>query len=406
MPVLWVLIAGLHVAAAAYAWRLLPHGFAVGHPRFWTNQVLPLVLVAASITCVFALWRRRARMAAIVIAAFTGFHVALGPAWSLAFPITGIWLAVRLGVLAIVLCACAFGSLRTARGMRLHVAIGAAIGLCAGGALPFAERGGAPATHPRESVGPLVAAAPPALPAWARMRDDTLTLDLGAVQVQLDPMLRFISRSPDRGWTVFAGAHDRIGTPEPAVLRAWPREDLLHVEVETVLAKAVYSHLNSFCAFGIRGHRRLFLAFSPMPAQRIEVTYSEYPVGRPARFAYVDAASVLHVVEAESGEKGPFTELARGPLAGALGITLFDADRPIADITLADFAAQASTQASPTAGWGVPENAIEFSLVADRPDALASIYITLAGTSVGRGWDSVGHAPGLYRNRIEIRRRE
>jgi hypothetical protein len=30
------------------------------------------------------------------------------------------------------------------------------------------------------------------------------------------------------------------------------------------------------------------------------------------------------------------------------------------------------------------------------------IWLTLAGTSVGRGFDSVGHAAGTYRNRVRI----
>ncbi len=166
----------------------------------------------------------------------------------------------------------------------------------------------------------------------------------------------------------------------------------------------VYSHLNSFSLIQIRGHRRLLIAFSPMPEQRIEVTYSEYPTGKPSRFAYLDADAELHVVESTTGEKGPFTELARGKLAGPLGLTLYDEERRIVTLELADFAAQASTQLSPTGGWGVPENAIELSLASDRPDADAMIFMTLAGTSVGRGFDSVGHAPGLYRNRIEITR--
>ncbi|MGP0064920.1 MAG: hypothetical protein ACLQGP_15140 [Isosphaeraceae bacterium] len=74
----------------------------------------------------------------------------------------------------------------------------------------------------------------------------------------------------------------------------------------------------------------------------------------------------------------------------------------MARLSLADFAAQADTTLSPTAGWGVPVNAIEFSLADDQPSSLASIFVTLAGTSVGRGWDCVGHRAGTYRNRIRL----
>jgi hypothetical protein len=47
-------------------------------------------------------------------------------------------------------------------------------------------------------------------------------------------------------------------------------------------------------------------------------------------------------------------------------------------------------------------NAIEFSLEGDAPGSEAALFITLAGTSVGRGWDTVGHAAGTYRNRMRI----
>jgi hypothetical protein len=70
--------------------------------------------------------------------------------------------------------------------------------------------------------------------------------------------------------------------------------------------------------------------------------------------------------------------------------------------TLLDWSAQASAQLCPTAGWGVPENAIEFSLNGDELTSPASLFVTLAAASVGRGWDCVGHAAGTYRNRIEI----
>ncbi|MDQ3336370.1 MAG: hypothetical protein M4D80_14470 [Myxococcota bacterium] len=431
LPGLWVVIAGVHIAAAAYAWQQLPHGFGADHPRFWTNQVLPFAIVALGAACLFGLWRRRARLAAVTISVFVGLHVAMAAAWIVVFPITGKRPALMTAAIAVVLCACAIASLWRARGMRVPVAIGAVIGLLIGSALPWSQRGPDAGTHPAPArqLGQPTEAATPALPPWLRASPHAgaLSIEIGLARIELHPLLTFISRSPDRGWTLLADAEDRIGPTrsyagtsvaaatttyhyagdEPAIVRvAALSDEVLHVEAETVLATAVYSHLNHFCAMQISGHRRLFLAFSAIPTQRIEVTYSEYPVGRPSRFAYVDAARELHVVEAESGEKGPFTELARGPLpAGApLGITLFDEQQPIARIELADFASQASTQLSPTAGWGVPENAIEFSLNGDRPDATARLYITLAGTSVGRGFDSVGHAPGLYRNRVEIRR--
>jgi hypothetical protein len=134
------------------------------------------------------------------------------------------------------------------------------------------------------------------------------------------------------------------------------------------------------------------------------VQHFDYPVGDPARFAYLDDAGRFHVVEASSGEKGPFRELAQGPLSRGepLALTLLDGDEPIMRITLLDFSAQASTAVSPTAGWHVPVNAIEFSRDSTDPRSAASFFVTLAGSSVGRGFDSVGHGAGGYRNRMRV----
>ena len=131
---------------------------------------------------------------------------------------------------------------------------------------------------------------------------------------------------------------------------------------------------------------------------------SDYPVGRPARLAYWDAENRFHVVEAHSGEKGPFKELAQGVLKNdePLQITVRVDKKAVCRITFADWASQASRQLSPTAGWGLPENAIEFSLRNSGETNQGVIYMTLAGTSTGRGWDSVGHASGTYRNAISI----
>jgi hypothetical protein len=176
------------------------------------------------------------------------------------------------------------------------------------------------------------------------------------------------------------------------------------LEALSRLDRPVFSHLNAFCDVEIEGHRRLALEFSPCPGALIEVQPFDYPFGRPARFAFVSADRTFRVVEATSGEKGPFRTLARGRLEAdqALTITLHDKGRAVARLSLEDFAAQADTTISPTAGWGVPVNAIEFSLSAEAPSSFASIFVTLAGTSVGRGWDCVGHRAGTYRNRIRL----
>ncbi|MFN7134270.1 MAG: hypothetical protein ACK4N5_19480, partial [Myxococcales bacterium] len=127
----------------------------------------------------------------------------------------------------------------------------------------------------------------------------------------------------------------------------------------------------------------------------------DYPVGRPIRAAYLDASGRFRIVEAGSGEKGPFTTVGEGPLDGPLSIDVLDERGPACRITLRDWAAQVSTALSPTAGWGLPQNAIEFARLGVLP-AESWILVTLAATSLGRGWDTVGHGPGVYRNRVRL----
>jgi hypothetical protein len=170
------------------------------------------------------------------------------------------------------------------------------------------------------------------------------------------------------------------------------------------LPHPIFSHLNTFCDIFVSGSRHLSISFSPCPEAIVAVRPAEYPTGRPLRLAYLDAQGAFHVVEAASGDKGPFRELGRGKLGRSqpLAITLYDRGVAQARVVLEDWSAQVGTAPSPTAGWGLPVNAIEFSLQGEEPGAPAAIFITLAGTSVGRGWDSVGHRAGTYRNRISI----
>jgi hypothetical protein len=184
-----------------------------------------------------------------------------------------------------------------------------------------------------------------------------------------------------------------------------PNRGSIVLDAVSRLDREVHSHLNASCDIEVHGHRRLSLAFSPCPTAEIEVRHHDYPFGRPARFAFAAADRFSRVVGATSGEKGPLRTLVEGRLEREqpLAITSHDRGRAIARLTLEDLAAQADTTPSPTAGWGVPVNAIEFSLIDDdTPSSPATIFITLAGTSVGRGWECVSRRAGTYRNRMRL----
>jgi len=428
LRVLWRIILTAHVAwAAGWMWTM-PGGFPMGHARWWANRALPLVVIVACIGGAWAGWRRRDAVLRLVVLGVPVAWLAAAVAGRIIFPISArlVWLA-PLGV------AVALGALAVWAwlGARFRLASGGSVVAAAvvlGVAAPLAQLTPVPSTHPlneasrvapsrhgRDITEPSVD-----LASWLRVypAEGMVRARCGEIGIEAHPLLRFWSRSPDRCWTVFAPREFLRQPPlRPGFVAEQNRGVLatyggsgLWVEAgggaATVVAHRqledrVYSHLNTFCQIDVRGALKLALAFSPVPDVPIEVTRADYPVGRPARFAYFTEDRLFRVVEASSGEKGPFRVLAAGPLrrGWSLAIALLDGGTPVCRIVLDDWTAQASTALSPTAGWGVPQNAIEFGL-GDSGDA--NIYVTLAGTSVGRGWDSVGHAAGVYRNRMRI----
>jgi hypothetical protein len=150
----------------------------------------------------------------------------------------------------------------------------------------------------------------------------------------------------------------------------------------------------------LRGHTKVHVSFSAIAGKWFDLP----PPGQPARFAYLDDAARFHVVEAKKQRIGPFTELAVGALKRGepLVVTFADGDDPLFRVELTDWSAQASTQLSPTAGWGVPVNSIELTRVGDTDNAPVAVTFTLASSNMGRGSQSVGLAPGVYRDRITV----
>jgi hypothetical protein len=425
-------------------WWLAAGGFGLGHPRFWLNRVAAPTIAIAAIATLWALHRENPGPLRVLLAAWPAAWAGMALALRLAFPVTmaGLWL-VPFGI-AVAMGLAAIRPWRTGASERRRLGgLAATIGgsALAGAALAAALRPPAADTHPLNLA---IADGEPFHSSNGRIQPGSVRLDPGvmiqtsdaSLMARLEPLtilvqphLRFLSRSPDGSPVALVPAGDRAG-PEPrfrdgrhvgdrscwlayqspgqgpATLRAAfePESGATVLEAASRLDRPVYSHLNRFCDVEVRGHRRLALEFSPCPGAPIEVRHFGYPAGRPARFAFVSADRTFRVAEAARGEKGPFRTLARGRLdpGQSFSITFQDEGRPIARLSLEDFAAQADTTLSPTAGWGVPVNAIEFSLADDSPTSPASIFVTLAGTSIGRGWDCVGHRAGTYRNRIRL----
>lgn len=405
---------------AGLAWFLLPHGFDFGDPLAWANGPGLGALAAASL----AGWvgAVRGRGGPLRGAAFLWVGVWLGVALSLplVFPVTGPKaLLLALGGLAWA----ALALVLVGRGKsRLWLAC-LLCGALLGAQQVHARRGADPGTRPanppplpelaRGPLGPVAGASVDGA-GWVRLGL------AGGARLELDPVLRFHSRSPDRAWTILAGraAHsrgpfllERVGRAEGALQCAFGGErpgvvqlqrlsaTRLALESRRTLATPVYSHLNHAWAAHVHGRRgNWWIRFGDSEPQQI--LGHDYPVGRPMRFATLREPGRLEVVQASSAEKGPFETLVVCEVGGSLELTIGCDETTLLRLSLQDWAEQVSFQRSPTAGWGLPENAIEFW----REEGGTGIWISAsyAATSVGRGWESVGHAAGTYRNRILI----
>lgn len=424
-------------AMAVGWWWLMPGGFPLEHMRFWTNTAWPALVVTVGLVGLVAQLRGR-----IDITTTCAWFVAVAGC-AMAVTANAIFFdmipRVALFMLAVgggAVFAAYFGAARPRPHFKMLLVFAPAI--ACGVLFTLALRAEPPSTQPLDVEMPKVAASD-AVPAETTVNlsprtnvsplAGTVEIDLKVCRLRLDPLLTFESVSASGGWTIFSvqgperttpfsrlpkssttGDRERLFFGDRTALRVADRE-AIETEALSKLPSPVYSHLNTYCILTIDAVAAIQLEFSPCGSERIAPQFADYPVGRPARFAYCDAARNFHVVEATSGEKGPFNELASGSLAPheRLSLTVVVGDEPTAKIHFDDWSAQLSTALSPTAGWGVAANAIEFQRIARDTDNLerdprhrVMIWLTLAGTSVGRGWDTVGHASGTYRNRITV----
>jgi hypothetical protein len=433
----WALVWSAHGLGALAWWLLMPSGYPCADPHFWANGIVPVAVVVLSLVGLNAARRPRpALLSALAVFPPAAWASAATTALLL-FPLSAPRLVPLLLGPALVLAQLTGWLWR-----RWPVPLPGALALLPGALLTGtfmtrAQQAPAPATRPLDEPMPPPAANRGARPTgvslgqhvWVDVPTARVDVRCGGLFLQVHPLLTFQRRSPDRCWTLFA-SHSGRGGPlrrltgwrlprapaESLQLRyqddgssalevgAGPAEGSVRIEAHCRLDRPVYSHLNYWCAFTANGDRPLSLAFSPCPQERIAVVPWGDFIGGRLRLAY-RAGDELRVAEASWNDKGPFHTLASGPLpAGApLGITLYEGERPACELIFSDWPCQAGLALSPTAGYGLPVNAIEFSRYRASSVGCCNVSLSLAATSVGRGRDSVGHAPGTYRNRLLIR---
>lgn len=415
-----------HALAAVMYWYVSPKGFPLDHHRFWLNSVLPLLVIA--VACCGML-RNRWQLVVYSSLALACGWLGGSLAGRVLFPASsrGFW---QLGV---VLALIQFALVRlVARGHQpkpIGLVFSVLLGLLAGAYSVYAQIPPSASTRPINQ--------PPAqIEFVAGSSSGTSTADqtmfqpvIGEVllraeevSIRCNPRLAFDRVSPDGFWSLLAppkhndaslvrrqvgqNGTTRYTYTDHTIVDVSANQEKTQVDCVAwaTLAESAYSHLNSYAVLTISGHRNLSLAFSPCPDAQTKVLPTDYPNGRPARIAYLNSKQEFLVVEANSGEKGPYKTLATGTLlrGDPLRITFFDDSQRVATVTCFDWTSQLSTELSPTAGWGLPQNAIEFVRLGDSEDAPVQIFITLAATSVGRGWETVGHRAGTYRNHIGI----
>src|SRR5947209_10858722 len=84
----WLMVIAFHaVAAAAWFW-LMPGGFPLSHPRFWSGRVIPVLIMGIVASAVSASRHGRVDALRLALAVFPTAWAAASLAGRVAFPIT------------------------------------------------------------------------------------------------------------------------------------------------------------------------------------------------------------------------------------------------------------------------------------------------------------------------------
>jgi hypothetical protein len=427
IQLVWLTLLAAHTGAAAVWWWLMPGGFPSSSTSYWVNQFWPPLVMVLFGGALLVRGKLSEAVLPPILAAIPVFWMAFGLSARLTFPQSfgSLWyLPFFGGALLAGLSSKQFRFRRRPIWLMPSLALAAAI---AGWILPGTQRAPDPSTQPSASALPEVPAGPHdqkliklSREAQLRPGDGRVVVKRDAVVLNVQPMLTFADRSPDRlsssmtpddragatTRTLVSKVHDgqrwllSYKDEDASALEVTARDGAVQLDSSSRLPQPIFSHANSWCELTVQGHKKLTVSFSPTPQLRIEVP----AVTAPAHFAYLDESGTFHVMESETRQRGPYRELAAGKLGRnqPLTLTLYDSDKPIFTVALTDWAQQLSTALSPAAGSGIPVNAIELQRGGDPDASPVLISLTLAATTIGRGTPTVGHAAGVYRDRVSV----
>lgn len=331
-----LVLAGM-MSAAVVELEKLPQGFSPSSLRFVSNTFVPWsILGLAPVTLGIALVVGRVRPLTTFLVAAGTLCVAAGVTARVCFPVSAPPFDMVVGGagLAPLLAAACY------RRWLAHwtTLFGLAMGALLGVAVMAGERAPDASTHPALDALPAPLGGQGASPDLPEGRFDisegSLHLRRGEVGVDVFPVLMFISRSPDRAWTVLAPPRVNASTTR----WQWAMTDGETMEVALAsdalthrvrlrpassyeltsfsrLDHAVFTHLNRFAE--VRFDARDAALRIGDCDHDVEVRPCDYPEGRPTRFAYFDGTS-LRVVEATTVRRDHSARSAISPIRGGM----------------------------------------------------------------------------------------
>jgi hypothetical protein len=206
----WLSVLVGQLIAAALWWWLKPGGFPWGHPRFWSNRVLPCLAVLRVSRALASLHREDRRRLLIWLPAMPAAWLAAAITGRLVFPITFAWIwLVPLGVaLAMLLFLTGIARHPPPRptGAILSVACASIVVSCVA---VLIERPPPPGTQPlladlsdaEEPPAASLSATPSTIDLGSETRvytsDGSLNIRLAPLALTITPLLHFLSRSAD-----------------------------------------------------------------------------------------------------------------------------------------------------------------------------------------------------------------